>query len=316
MPFYSPDYFKNPIKLNRPLNDEERATHMPQTQRQSGFENDVPHYQLSVLEHNSTYMEVVDINHRVRGIATFLGIFAIAISSVGLVFSTLYTDLTYLKNANSEEWAAFLIAILSCGPLLIFSIYFFFRESFAYTHYPVRLNRKNRTVYVWRKKGVLAVPWDKLHFWLRPYKDMGATVWDIRANVLADDGITVVDSFPFGGADGEQLHSRHHFEYFRRYMEENPRQTYNMLKVCLAVSRRKETWFEGYERMVLNSSGGGIIGQLLMCWWNIPISITRFIAMRTSKIPQWPEWVEQECKIDPKDPYVREAGYLYKDKKK
>jgi hypothetical protein len=303
MPFYSPDYFKNPIKLNRPLNDDERATHMPQTLRQSGFENDVPHYQLSVLEHNSTYMEVVDINHRVRGIGTFLSLFGMGLT--GFMMSFMLFDKS-----------GFLMCLFLFFPGFLACLYIFLGESFAYTHYPVRLNRKNRTVYVWRKKGVLAVPWDKLHFWLRPYKDMGATVWDIRANVLADDGITVVDSFPFGGADGEQLHSRHHFEYFRRYMEENPRQTYNMLKVCLAVSRRKETWFEGYERMVLNSSGGGIIGQLLMCWWNIPISITRFIAMRTSKIPQWPEWVEQECKIDPKDPYVREAGYLYQSKKK
>lgn len=311
MPFYSPDYFRNPIKLNRPLNDEERDTHMPQNKRQSGFTNDVPHYQLSVIEHNSTYMEVVDINYRVRGIGTFLGLVGMGMGA--FVFS--WPILASRPFGEDPLWVYGFIVILS---LMFFlpCLYIFLRESFSYTHYPVRLNRKNRTVYVWRKKGVLAVPWDKLHFWLRPYKDMGHTVWDIRANVMSEDGKTVIDSFPFGGADGEQIHTRHHFEYFRRYMEEDPRQTYHMLKVCLAVSRRKETWFEGYERTVLNSSMGGIVGQLLMCWWNIPISITRFIAMRTSKIPQWPDWVEQECKIAPGDPCVREAGYLYRPKKK
>jgi hypothetical protein len=304
---YSPDYFKNPIKLNRPLNAEERETHLPQTEQQPDFSEKVPHYQLSVLEHNSTYMELVDINHRVRGIGTF-----ISLVGMGLTGFIIWV----LCDPKQFSWVedGLFIALMPF-PSFLACLYIFLKESFAYTHYPVRLNRKNRTVYVWRKKGVLAVPWDKLHFWLRSYRDMGCTVWDIRANVLAEDGTTVIDSFPFGGDDGEQYESRLHFEYFRRYMEEGPKQTYNMLKVCLAVSRRKETWFEGYERTALNM-GGSILVQILFCWWFIPISITRFIAMRTSKIPQWPEWVEQECKIDPKDPYVREAGYLYQPKKK
>lgn len=302
MPFYSPDYFKNPIKLNRPLNEEERATHLPQTERQSGFTEDVPHYQLSVIEHNSTYLEVVDINYRVRGIGTFLGL--VGMGLMGAIILAVSTS----KSFNWTEDALFLTFIPF--PVFLACLYIFLRECFAYTHYPVRLNRKNRQVYVWRKKGVLAVSWDKLYFWLRPYKDLGSTVWDIRANVLAEDGQTVIDSFPLGGEDGDQADSRLHFEYFRRYMEEGPKQTYKMLKVCLPVSRRKETWFDGYQRMVLNSSNGNIIGQLLMCWWNIPISLTRMLAMRTSKIPRWPEWVEKECAIDPNDPYVREAGYV------
>ena len=38
-------------------------------------------------------------------------------------------------------------------------------------------------------------------------------------------------------------------------------------------------------------------------------SLFRWIAMRTSKIPQWPQWVEDECRIEPHDPWRREPGY-------
>ena len=310
MPFYSPDYFRNPIKLHRPLNEQEQATHLPQGHRQSGFRDDVPHYQLSVIEHNSTYMEVVDINYRVRGIGTFLGGF-------GMILMGSFLSLVFRVSDPSDPpptWAILSVVSIS-GPPFLACLYIFLRECFAYTHYPIRLNRKNRTVYVWRKEGVLATSWDKLHFWLRPYKDSGSTVWDIRANVLAEDGKTVIDSFPFGGDDGEQVDARWHFEYFRRYMEEGPRQTYKMLKVCLPVSRRKETWFDGYERTALNM-GGSLLVQILFCCWFIPISLTRMLAMRTSKIPRWPEWVEKECAIDPNDPYVREAGYIHQPTKK
>jgi hypothetical protein len=31
--------------------------------------------------------------------------------------------------------------------------------------------------------------------------------------------------------------------------------------------------------------------------------------MHTSKIPQWPQWVEDECRIEPEDPWRREPGY-------
>jgi hypothetical protein len=28
--------------------------------------------------------------------------------------------------------------------------------------------------------------------------------------------------------------------------------------------------------------------------------------MHTSKIPQWPQWVEEECAITPDDPFVKD----------
>ncbi len=31
-------------------------------------------------------------------------------------------------------------------------------------------------------------------------------------------------------------------------------------------------------------------------WIALPASLFRWIVMRTSKIPQWPQWVEDECR--------------------
>jgi hypothetical protein len=309
MPFYRPDYFKNPIKLNRPLNDVERETQMKQGVRQTEWDNTQPYYDLSVTRFNSTFVELVDINYPVRGIATFLNLLAMGMGmGIILVIST-------SEIFNWTEDALFLIFLPL--PLFLFALYAFLRECFAYTHYPVRLNRVNGKVYVWRKKGVVSYAWKDLHFWKRKYRDAVLEHMDWRANALDKDGETVVDSFPIGACDAtSETEMRNHFEYFRRYMEEGPKEPYDMLKVCVPVALRKETWFEGYMRTSLTMGPQGWLGIIMNLWWDIPMSITRFIAMRTSKIPQWPEWVEQECAINPQDPYVREAGYVYKDKKK
>jgi hypothetical protein len=53
------------------------------------------------------------------------------------------------------------------GLLALALIWLLRKESFAYTHYPMRFNRKTRTVHVFRPNGtVLSVPWDQLYFTL------------------------------------------------------------------------------------------------------------------------------------------------------
>jgi hypothetical protein len=317
MPFYRPDLFKNPIKLNRPLDEAERDTQMKQGERQQDWDNSQPQYDLSVTRFNSTFVELVDINYPPRGIITFLNIASMGMTSLALFAIFYYTSIQEFLGFDGETTLAVLLAFALSSSLFVFSIYAFLRECFAYTHYPVRLNRVNGKVYVWRKQGVVSYAWKDLHFWKRKYRDAVLEHMDWRANALDKDGQTVIDSFPIGACDAtSETEMRNHFEYFRRYMEEDPKEPYDMLKVCVPVALRKETWFEGYMRIALNMRAFGIIGHILMLWWDIPMSIARFIAMRTSKIPQWPEWVEQECKIDPQDPYVREAGYVYKADKK
>lgn len=306
---YSADFFKNPIALNRSLTNEERTLQLKQTDELTEFDATLPHYELAVIQQNSTFVELTDRNYAVRGIATgFFGGFCIF---VFYLYTVSYYE--WLTKGNDPKLAFYnfglgdhlyyLLAIVSLLWILL-------REIFTYTHFPIRLNRKNRMVYVWRKNGqTLKAPWDKLFFCLRGYSDMGGKTWDIRGYVLDDDGITVKDSFPFSSyssSDAKDL--REHFEYFRRYMENGPEQPHRMLKICLPIATRRETWWEGFMRLLLNMNGWPLF-QIVFSPFYFVCSLGRWFAMRTSRIPQWPHWVEQECAIEPNDPYKRESGW-------
>jgi hypothetical protein len=305
MSFYSPGYFRNPVKISRALSKEERSAHLKPSDVQTGFDENTPHYQLSVIQYNSSFLDVVDRNYPVRGIATFLSLFGMGMFGIML-------SLIILPNGRNEPdpfWFVFFIIVFAV-PGFAFSVWVLLKESFFVTHLPMRLNRRNGKIYVWRKNGVLVASWDKVFFFARDYMDSGSSSYDIRGNVLADDGVTVIDSFPFGGyssADKEDI--KLYFEYFRRYMEVGPEQPYRMLKVCLPIAKRRETWWEGLMRLFLNVGDWWIV-QIIMLPFFFPISLTRWFAMHTSRIPQWPDWVEKECVIDPNDPFIRDSGYI------
>lgn len=299
---YSPEFVKK-FKVDRPITDEERSQQLKQKEELAKFDETLPHYELAVIQQNSTFVELTDRNYPVRGIATLLGIFSVVLFGWMLSF-TLFgkNDVEILDITLS-----FLIIIL---PLYFCFRYILLRESFCYTHYPIRLNRKNRMVYVWRKNGrTLTVPWDKVFFCLRSYSDMGLTMWDIRGHVLDDDGVTVKDSFPLSSYKSSEANDlRQHFEYFRRYMEEGPEQPYRMLKICLPIAKRRETWWEGLMRLLLNLNGSPVL-QFLTLPFFLPTSLGRWFAMHTSRIPQWPAEVKKECAVEPNDPYKRESGW-------
>jgi hypothetical protein len=302
---YSQDFFKNPVKLNRPLTQQERDAQLKQTQEQPGFEASYPHQQLSLTGMNSTYLETVDRNYPVRGEATAMCLFAIC-----FVGSMLYFDFERIQKGQWGVDDAILTVLIIVIPIYLFSK-LILKEVFRYTHYPVRLNRKTGRVYVWREAEVLSVAWREVFFYTREFRDSGLKCWDVRGIVLGDDGQTVVDSFALSSYDSNVLSDvKLHFEYFRRYMEEGPQELYPHFKVALPVAVRKETWYEGFMRLMLNMNGFNIGMWLFSPFW-LFASLGRFLVMRTSKIPRWPQWVEDECVIEPNDPYVRESGYVY-----
>lgn len=300
---YSQDILRNPVKLNRPLNESERRHQLWQHRRQEGFDENYPHYQLSVIQFNSTFLEIVDRNYPVRGTGTAFCLFAMA-------FSVAMFLMPFSSSSSPTPWEFSLFMWLMSTSFFLGFLWLFLREAFSTTHTPIRLNRRNRKVYVWRKRGLLVVPWDELFFFAREYKDSGLTCWDLRANVLSPDGKKVIDSFPLSSYDSSELIDvQLHFEYFRRYMEEGVEQPYRMLKVCLPLAKRYETWWEGCMRLLLNMHGHPI-GQIIFSPFWLVCSLGRFIAMRTSKIPLWPAWVEAECAVDPDDLYRRESGWV------
>jgi len=81
-----------------------------------------------------------------------------------------------------------------------------------------------------------------------------------------------------------------------------------LLTMLPGIDKEKETWRFGWEVLTL-SLNGMLLLQILMQVLFFPMSLFRWIVMRTSKIPQWPQWVEDECRIEPGDPWERDGRH-------
>ena len=180
-------------------------------------------------------------------------------------------------------------------------------ESFRLTHYPIRLNRKNRMVYVMRRDGsILSAPWEDLYFTQKPWISGAKTgMSELWAHVLEADKVTVKETFAFYNITGAAAGVEELWEYMRRYMEEGPKGAYDNVRFSLPIGDRKEPFWFGFLclEMVFNQHA---VAQLLFSPLFFLIAIGRFVASRTSKIPVWPKEVEDACAIGPGDPYLKD----------
>lgn len=299
-------------KLNRPLTDDERASQLKQKDRL-----DVPLLSaLCVIRMNSIYLESVDRYYAWRGVlttfmATLFGMFGGAY--VAIAYSV-FAQFSEYDIANKQGSLGFLgFTSLLIMPFLWFVGRILLYELFTYTHFPIRLNRKTRKVYVFRpgrpNRPILVANWDKLFFTLsrcnrglseaRPFLD-------IRGHVLADDGSTVLDTFAFSPFSMQADQLQRHWEFLRRYMEDGPADSYAAEKHCLPIADRRESFRWSFNRFHLNFQGANWFWVAFLPIWLLSIG-GRWLAARTCKVPVWPQEIETECEFDPCDPYVRDA---------
>lgn len=291
------------FKVNRPLNTYEQLHHFDVKQRAS----DKVHYELSLTQLNSTYVEGVDKWYAIRGGPAM-------ISMVGCALMLFFTGFCLFVAVTVPDGPMYFAAAFS-GSGLAGMIYLFTRDAFAYTHYPIRFNRKNRQVYAFRRNGtVLKAGWDEM-YWTIHGTGTGLQSIFVAGHVLALDGQvkeTIGLAQVAASMDGvEDLQT--FFEFYRRYMEEGPERVLNDLRptpliMLPGIHKQKETWRFGWERLTLGMNGWPIL-MLLEQVFVVPESLFRWFVMRTSKIPQWPKWVEDECRIEPDDPWVRDERH-------
>lgn len=291
-----------------PLTQQEREFHLKQKKRLDV----IPYYQLSVIEMNSTYLEVVDKWYAERG--TITGIMLTAILMLATLFSgMLYMALTWDPNIPGGDDDVFILVIIGVfsAPVLIAAGWALRKEMFAYTHYPIRLNRATRTVNVFRTDGtVLSTPWDAIFFTMAPV-DQLYKFWNILGHVLDEDKLNIKESFALSiTSDGSQEGidtMRSHWEFVRRYMEEGPSSVNSQVQFCMPINRRRETLRVAANRMLANSTGGGTWSlplRLFSFLFNSMVIPFRYIAMHTSRIPRWPSDIETKSKIHDDDPYA------------
>jgi len=302
--------------INRPLSSEDYKYHLKQTRRL----NVEPHDMLAVIKMNSTFLESVDKWFGFRGFTTAFSVTCFLICAIPFGYMTgnsLLKVLGVLETDGSRKELAMLAAFI--GPMTALTLWgmlvLFRKESFAYTHYPIRLNRITRMIHYFRFTGeVASVPWDDVFFTI----GLGSSLWSVRGHVLADDKVTVLDTFslshigmiyshepdPATGQFHREDYVRPHWEFIRRYMEEGPQELVQGVQFCLPISDRRETLKAGFRRLLLNFSGEAAITTILMSPLYAWMLIGRRIAVMTSKIPQWPAEIDAVCRVAPDDPYA------------
>lgn len=304
--------------INRPLTDLERVHQLKQRNRL----NLTPHYQLSVIQMNSTFLETVDKWYGWKGAATTIASMVLLVISATLGFlgvELVLEGLGFLESQLDQKIAMAnglgMIAVISLFASGL--IWILKKESFAFTHYPVRYNRKNRKVYFFRTDGtILTCSWDDLFFTLG-YIPV-SNLWEVRAHVLDANSDTVCETFALSYAGvlsakdiahgvkdfSSEDFVRAHWEFIRRYMEDGPEEISRQIQFCMPIDRKRESSRLSFERILANFAGAPPLLYVAMFPFCLVVSLFRLFAIRTSKIPIWPSEVEASCLIELNDPYA------------
>ena len=284
--------------------------------------HDVPLYpQRTVVQFNSTYMELIGRQDRIRGDVTvwglfFFGLVTYALYVMGVLFLIIFADSAALGSI------IILFVIILLG-ILTHVLPLLSTELFTYTYLPIRFNRKTRKVYVRQaNRRVEVFDWDELQFYMATtYKDGG----DVRGLTLADDGVTITGMFslPFVSdltakeiLGGTQL--KQHFEFVRRYMEGDDKQlaeVKNAIRYIHPVHIKRETPLASFQRATLTALDSDENMEypkeaLRLNWTHLAIIIQlwlrylgRLLSINTSITPKFSPEIEAECQIDPNDPH-------------
>ncbi|MFK3663161.1 DUF6708 domain-containing protein, partial [Scandinavium sp. NPDC088450] len=206
-------------KLNRPLTEKEKEGRFCQAKRRRVNNiND----EASIIRMNSTYLETVCKYYSGIGVSSsllfILSFFIFAMVAYGFGFAALET----MHNNRSFPLFGGLLIFVFTAAAEFFLVRLLAKEWFRKTHYPIRFNRINQRVYVYKVSGeILSVPWKDIFF--TPAKSLGRTSeWGIDGHILADDGETVLDTFSLAVSltAGKKLLGEY-WEFIRCYMEED-----------------------------------------------------------------------------------------------
>ncbi|KAA6125192.1 DUF6708 domain-containing protein [Cupriavidus cauae] len=293
-------------KKNRRITDEERENRLWQKSRL-----DVePSYQLAVVKINSTFLESVDRYFDSRGALTF-GCLVILAFCTWFIWGTggAILGLYFSGEAALGISLGFVAAIVVlCGALAFWTCWMARKELFRLTYYPIRLNRRNRVLYVHKTDGdIIAVPWDEVFFTLSPCSSMYGRTWDIRGLVLNADAETVRHEFAFAPWSSDQDELRSHWEFLRRYMDDGPAALVSQIEFCMPVDGKRESFRAGLERIFAGDSGN-IFFYWLMSPINAAVACCRWLVMKSCKVPTWPREIEDACRLEPSDLYARDSS--------
>ncbi|MCA4825792.1 MAG: hypothetical protein KJJ56_20720 [Serratia rubidaea] len=290
------------FKLNRPLNQEERAYQLHQRQPvELAGQSLVP--DAKVISINSHYLELVDKYFASKGLVSLITAFGTVILLTGFLFVIIITPF-------KGGWPLIAVISLTNLPMGLWMLYLLKTEWFAWTHYPIRFDRKNRLVHVFRLDGSsYSVAWDSVFFTtgLNHRKDFNKDYY-ISGHVLAEDKVTVLDTFCLPATHGDRKQLERHWEFVRRYMEEGPEPVIGVVDFCLPIAEKREGFSFGLLYLMSGFNGAPLFLLPLFFVLASLFALPRYIAMLTSRRPRWPASIESRCRIAGDDPYRRDAS--------
>lgn len=250
-------------KVDRRLEDYEREARLDPK-----VAVELPPIDRGLLKINSTFIEYVDRPFFVRGWAAMWGLLFLA----GLLaFAYLFGVEAFrpLQDGSPRSQGHVYFGLTVVALCLLGSVFVFkkalLRDFFAYTHYPVRFNRHNRTIYVFRGNGAeshIALPWDRAFFFIASLSPVGGTASDVnldlRCYVLSEDGSTVQHTFSAGNFSGNRAQVLQHWEMIRRYMEDG---IDDLLFPPLIFMSRRNRLCEMPSRLMSGEWGTGCCGS-------------------------------------------------------
>ncbi|WP_277380794.1 DUF6708 domain-containing protein [Stenotrophomonas maltophilia] len=294
------------FKVDRPLGAVERLERLPRERIEECSERHC------VISLNSTYMDVVDRRYRLRGM---VGTTVATLVCSAMALFGLWMLIFWVPTARPDgvyDWrvaAVFLLIFVGQWPLVCWLT--FGRDFFSYKYYPIRFNRRTRMVHAFVGKGedgVITVPWDDAYFHLG-HGQSERSLRDIRVHVM--DGDIVRRTFAVGHYFDDERKVREIWEFIRRYMDEGPEQVIDATAPCRVHLSVADSWKNCYLTVVIS------LGEALVPWrWVLmplllPLVACRWLVLKSSKAPVWPEHVSRESKIDADDPNIwREPEYV------
>lgn len=294
------------VKKERKLRDQEcfNRLHLNRTV-------EAPEAYGRVIRMNSTYLEIVDYMYTKRGFLSLVGIFTFIpylYFIIFLLFNTIsmYSDPNWDRHDESEMlWAN--LSIIAIIILFIIGSIAFYRtigEWFRYTHYPIRFNRKNRMVYVFRGDDtILTIPWDEVYFTIQ-LTGGRYTSYNLYGLVMKDNE-TVTEMFNLGYSSAVKTYCLKYWEFIRLYMENGVPATIKApgLKYYLPIADKRETVHEGWIALTSEYESMPVFKAIMTPLLALGF-VGRFIYRWTSKVPLWPRSIENECRIELSDPYI------------
>ncbi|AWH87246.1 DUF6708 domain-containing protein [Limnobaculum parvum] len=270
----------------------------------------------STVRLNSSYLETADREFDERGVDLFTILILMLMLLTALFMSIQFNFFNFslvLEPSNSRPVSYRTILIfVSLLFIVVFSVVMlsFFKDAFNHTHYPIRFNRKTRMVHLFLRKGlrkheVVSVPWDEIIFCSDKFMYMlGANQWGISGHILSKDKAQVEQTFQLGYSSFLKPTVDSYWEFIRRYMEEGPEAVKDAIPFYIPVEKCKETFKDGIVHMLAQTHSRGSLsfGGICMILTGIPSCVGRFVAMKTSKIPVWPQEIEEQCQIESSDP--------------